>query len=366
MIIGIDGNEANISRRVGVGWYAYNTLCSLATHQEHHFHIFLKSPPLPDMPPVSPHWRYHCFGPGLLWTRFALPFHLLFHHYYLGCLFSPSHYSPPFSPCPTIPTIHDLGYLKFKNEFTRKDLYQLIRWTQDSLTHAHHLLAVSRFTKNELIRIYHQPASKISIAYNGVGEPPPTFLPRLVTKPYFLALGTLKPNKNYSFLIQSFAKYIKKYHRDHLLVIAGKKGWLFDEIYTTVTKENLQNKVVFTDYITESQKWSYLRHALALVIPSTYEGFGIPAIEAQKVNTPVIASHIPPLKEILRDSALYIDPTNQSSLSQALESIVTDKKLCSSLRQKGSTNSSRFTWDKTAKSVLNSIINTCTNTSAKP
>jgi len=360
MIIGIDGNEANTPLRVGVGQYAFNLITALYQHRSHHtFHLYLKSPPLPDLPPATSNWQYHLIGPSSLWTKIALPFHLFTDGLHLDLFYSPSHYSPHFSPFPTIPTIHDLGYLQSQDQFNKKDIYQLVNWTKHSLKHARQIIAVSQFTKDDLIKTYHLAPNKISLVYNGVQNPPQitsdqtkTVLSKFsINQPYFLALGTLKPNKNYPFLINAFSTYLKNHSSTHLLVIAGKKGWLFNDIFRSVQEEKMESNVIFTDYISETEKWALLANALSLVIPSTYEGFGIPAIESQAVGTPVIASNIPAISEILQQSALFINPYQPSTLVQALTQIQqpTTRKHLIAL---GHQQSTKFTWDQSAIDLL--------------
>lgn len=359
--IGIDGNEANTKIRVGVGQYAYNLLVELHRQNVNNkFWIYLKEKPLGDLPPENKNWHYMVFGPKKLWTKIALPLHLFLFSKKIDLFYSPSHYSPLFSPVPTIPTVHDIGYLKYQDQFTKKDLYQLINWTKSSIDKAHHIVAVSQFTKNELINTYQIPPEKISIVYNGVGTPKQIsqkeknqILKKFnIKSPYFLAVGTLKPNKNYPFLIDTFSKFLKKRGDSFQLVIAGKKGWLFDEIDTAIKQLNLTNQVIFTDYISEKEKWALYQNAISLVIPSTYEGFGIPAIESQKVATPVIASDIPSLKEVLGDSAIYIDPEDSSSLLLAFEKIL-NSKYKESIVKNSLKQANKFTWENSAKNLIN-------------
>jgi len=359
MNIGIDGNEANTKIRVGVGQYAFNLLLELHhQNQDDHYFIYLKNSPLSDLPPENKNWHYLIFGPKFLWTKIALPLRLLFSIKKINLFYSPSHYSPLFSFIPTMPTIHDIGYLKYRDQFTKKDLYQLINWTESSLKHAKHIVAVSRFTKNELINTYQIPDQKISVIYNGVGTPfrvtsasTKQVLNKFkLTNPYFLAVGTLKPNKNYPFLIKAFCQFLIK-HPHYQLVIAGKKGWLFEEINTIIQKLHLSTQVIFTDYITENEKWALYQNAISLVIPSTYEGFGIPAIESQKVGTPVIASDIPSLREVLGDSALYIDPEKPGTLISAFAKIL-DNNFRQKLIANSTTQAKKFTWENSAKNLI--------------
>jgi glycosyltransferase involved in cell wall biosynthesis len=361
MIIGIDGNEANQTVRVGVGQYAYHMITKLyQIDQTNEYFIYLKNSPMSDMPTPRKNWHYRVFGPGKLWTKIALPIHLYCDGLKLDLFFSPSHYSPHFSPFPTVPTIHDLGYLLTPDQFTKKDFYQLVEWTKHSLLHAKHIIAVSQFTKNDLIKTYNIPADKISIAQNGVEPPSENVYDQNVLtkfgiiKPYFLALGTLKPNKNYPFLISAFSKFLKDQTTDHnkfQLVIAGKKGWLFDSIFTAVQDLGLEKQVIFTDYISEIEKWTLLKSSISLVIPSIYEGFGIPAIESQSVGTPVISSDIPSLKEVLEDTAIFIDPSNEVQLVNALID-VQKPKIRQTLIEIGSKQSIKYTWENSANSLL--------------
>jgi len=363
MLIGIDGNEANIANKVGVGQYAFQILHHLyQLDSDNSYIIYLKNPPANDLPKPRKNWQYKVFGPQKMWTRLALPIHLFTQKEKLDLFFSPSHYSPFLSPFPTIPTIHDIGYLQFQNQFTKKDLYQLINWTKESIRKASQIIVVSQFTKNEIIKTYQVNPNKINIAYNGVGTPPqidPKIQNKILSSydlqpnNYFLYLGTLKPNKNIPFLIKSFSLYLRSTNHDlnTKLVIAGKKGWLFDEIFTTVQQEGVESQVVFTDFVAEDQKWTLYQNAIASVLPSTYEGFGIPAIESMKVGTPVIVSDIPPFKEVVENSGLFIDPTDTNDLCQKLIDI-SDPKTREKYSKLSQPQADKFTWNSTAKSIL--------------
>lgn len=360
MKIGIDANEANLIKRVGVGQYAYNILLNLyELDRNNQYYLYLKDQPLTDMPKSRPNWHYRVFGPKKLWTKIALPLHLFTDGLKLDFFYSPGHYSPHFSPFSTIPTIHDLGYLSTADQFTKKDLYQLTEWTKHSLKQAKHIIAVSQFTKNEITRIYGINSDIISVVPNGVSDLPQISQKKSaeilakfgINHPYFLYLGTLKPSKNLPFLITAFAQYLNKSKTDQILVIAGKKGWLFEEIFKTVQKENIEASVIFTDYITEIEKWALYKKAIATVLPSLYEGFGIPAIESQKSGTPVIASSIPAFKEVLGKSAIFIDPHSVNELTNAFSQIQ-NSHIRENLTKNGQFQAQKYSWLNAAKSLL--------------
>ena len=354
MIIGIDGNEANVKNRLGVGQYAFQILKHLyRLDKKNQYIIYLKKSPLPNLPKPYQNWNYHVFGPQKLWTRFALPLHLYTTPPRPHVFYTPGHYTPTFCPCPIIPTIHDLGYLKYPHQFTRKDYHQLKTWTAQSIKKAHHIITVSNFSKKEIQEIYNIPASKITVAPNGVGDPSKKLPSRSPSFPYFLCLGTLKPNKNIPFLIRSFNQFIKN-HPDYKLIITGKKGWLYSEIFSQVKLLKLEKRVIFTGFVTNLKKWSLYKNATALVIPSLYEGFGRPVIEAMKVKCPIIASSIPSLKEVVGQAGLFIDPKNQKTLIFAMNQIL-KTTVRKKLIIKGVAQSKKYTWQNTAKIISISL-----------
>ncbi|MFA6250899.1 MAG: glycosyltransferase family 1 protein [Candidatus Shapirobacteria bacterium] len=360
MLIGIDGNEANYPIRVGIGQFAFNLLCSLHRQNDHRYRylIFLKNPPLKDMPQERPNWQYQVFGPPKLWTKYALPGKLFTQNPKPDLFYSPGHYTPLFSPCPIIPTIHDLAYQKYPRLFTIKDYFQLKLWTFHSLFRARHIVSVSDFTKQELVSRYHLKADKITVAHNGV-DPVPTIKPKQaqsvlskfnISEPFFLYLGTLKPNKNIPFLIDAFSLFLSR-HPDFLLVIAGKKGWLYSEIFAKVTALKLNSRIVFTDFVTETEKWVLYQNAFSVLMPSLYEGFGIPAIEAMQAGTPVIVSNIPPLVEVVGADGLITDLDHPTFLAEKM-ALLLDPATRAKIINYGRVRAKKFTWDKCAKSVM--------------
>lgn len=360
MIIGIDGNEANVSTRVGIGQYAFNLLTQInRLDKTNDYLVYLKHPPLADMPPTTKHWHYQVFGPTKAWTYFALPFHLFTQTPPIDLFFTPSHYLPRFCPCPAICSIMDLGYLSTPDQFTPHDYHQLTTWTARSIKSAVHLITISQFTRNEIIKNYHYPAAKITIASPGV-TPPVKIKPFAsvstkfkIDQPYFIFVGTLKPSKNIPFLLTAFARFLQTNQKgsNYKLVIAGKKGWLYADIFKLVTDLQLQAKIIFTDFFTEAEKWTLIQNSQALIIPSLYEGFGIPAIEAMAVGTPVIGSNIASLPEIIGQSGILVDPTDVSELTQALVQI-SDRHQRQKFVKLGLNQVKNYSWAHAGQTVI--------------
>jgi len=132
--IGVDGNEANVEKRVGVSVYALNLLkyFSKAASRETRFNVYLKNPPLNDLPKENKYFKYCLINGKLLWSQIYLPLYL-YYRKDIDVYFSPAHYLPRFCPVPQVVTIHDLSYLYYPEDFTKKDLYQLKNWTNFKL-----------------------------------------------------------------------------------------------------------------------------------------------------------------------------------------------------------------------------------------
>ena len=245
MRIGIDGNEANTDRKVGIGEYASELLIQFSrlAGSEYEFEVFLKDKPNNSLPPQAKHWHYRIFGPGKMWTQFALPARLFLSRSRPDVFFTPTHYAPRFSPIPTVVSVMDLSYLHFPELFAEKDLYQLKNWTKYSVQKASHVITISSSSKNDIIKAYKIPEKRVSVVYPGIKDVT-TLNPHIysmselkskykISENYILSVGTLQPRKNTARLIEAFAKLRKdkKYEdSDLMLVVIGKKGWMYEDI----------------------------------------------------------------------------------------------------------------------------------------
>ncbi len=136
------------------------------------------------------------------------------------------------------------------------------------------------------------------------------------------------------------------------MVICGKKGWLYDPIFKKVKDLNLANKVIFTDYVPQQDLPALISGAKVFVLPSLWEGFGIPVIEAQACGIPVAVSNISSLPEIAGDSGLTFDPTKPEEIASAVTVLLTDEKLREVFIKKGFENIKRFSWEACAQQTL--------------
>lgn len=372
--IGIDGNEANEDKRVGIHMYAYKLLhalnkVNLSSERKISFKIFLKAKPKSDLPEENTFWSYKILHSDSFWILKKLMPQLLFREK-LDLFFSPSHYLPLLSSCPMICAITDLGYLKNPEQFSRKDYWQLRYWSAISMFLAKRIIAISKSTAKDIVRQYSFTRNKVSITYLGYDEDQfnlnisenlvrQTIRELQIPKDYILYLGTLKPSKNIEGLIEGFSSLNYKHYRIHL-VIAGKKGWLYESIFKKVKKLKLEERVIFTDYIKEEQKAPLLKGARAFVLPSFWEGFGIDVLSAFAVGTPVIISDVGSLPEVGGNAAIYINPRSPDSIAKAIAYVLDlSPKEYNNLVQKGLSQLSHFSWEKTARetvSIMNKVI----------
>lgn len=366
MTIGIDGNEANVSKQVGVSVYTTNLLNYFqkkATMQTQ-FRVYLRQQPLPLMPAENKYYKYVVVSGPVLWSQIFLPLQLNLHKQ-IDVFFSPAHYSPRFCPVPLVVTIHDLSYFYFPDEFLEKDYFKLISWTEYSVNKAQKIISVSKSTKKDIMKFYKIPDEKIQVIYNGFEKtvdvsntPDENFLIMndLTAKKYILYVGTIQPRKNITTLIKAFAKFHQLYP-DFKLVITGKKGWLYKDIFAEAQKQQVENSIIFTGFVPDNDVALLYKHAFCLVSPSLYEGFGLPLLEAMSFGCPVISSHSSSLPEIGGDACLYFDATDEKDLLEDLKLLATDQKIRNDLITKGKARIKLFSWEKCAEETLQAIQN---------
>ena len=357
MIIGIDGNEANVEKRVGISEYAFELIKFFERFKiDINFVIYLKEKPREDMPEEKDGWKYRVIGPGKFWTQFGLPLDLFFHKPRPDVFFTPTHYAPRFSPVPTVISIMDLSYIHFQELFKKKDLYQLENWTAYSAKNAKKILTISKFSKDDIIKTYKIPGGRVVVTYPGIKEELGIMKQESselqgrygIKGKYILFVGTLQPRKNIARLVEAFSK-IKN---DIQLVIVGKKGWMYEDILEAPRKFNVEDRIRFLEFVSNEDLPCLYENAECFVLPSLYEGFGLPVLEAMKYGCPVVISNVSSLPEAGGDAALYFDPNNVSDIASKIELVLNDAKLKKEMIEKGYRQVKKFSWEKTARETL--------------
>lgn len=363
MNIAIDANEANVVKRVGISEYAFQIIHELhvlraGNKTSHNFIIYLKEKPLDSLPKETSWWKYKVIKPAKMWTQFALPLNLFLSPKKPDVFYTTSHYAPRYSPVPTIVSVMDVSYLRFPDTFKKNDLYQLTAWTKYSVQKAKEIITISESSKNDIIKFYKVPKDKIKVVYLGLKDLPSSMVSSKspkeygIEKDFVLFVGTLQPRKNISKLIEAFSLLPEKIRDTHDLVIIGKKGWLFEDILAAPKKYGVESNVKFLDFVSNEDLPGFYKKAEVYVLPSLYEGFGLPVLEAMRYGCPVITSNVSSLPEAGGDAALYFDPESAKDIKDTLEKVLTDKTLREKMREKGTIHYKKFTWEKAAKEVL--------------
>ncbi|HUD43921.1 MAG TPA: glycosyltransferase family 1 protein [Patescibacteria group bacterium] len=375
MIIAIDGNEANVKKRVGVSEFAFELLAQLTKikDQGSSINVYLKESPLKDFPIEDKNWQYSIFGPKKLWTQLALPAHLFLQLKKPDVFFTPSHYAPRFSPCPTVISIMDLAYIHFPQLFAKKDLYQLQNWTKYSVKNASKIITISQSSKHDILNIYGVAEEKVAVIYPGI-KPLVSLTPHVypmqelkikyaISQNFLLFVGTLQPRKNIARLIEAFSQLKKSKDKELQLVIVGKKGWLYEEILAAPEKFGVSESVKFLEFVSDDELAILYSNAKCFVFPSLYEGFGLPVLEAMQHDCPVITSNVSSLPEAGGDAALYVDPLDVEDMAKKIEKVLNDSNLRKEMIKKGREQVKKFSWEKAAKETLDVLQSVARNKS---
>lgn len=351
MNIAIDGYEANVNNRVGIGRYAYEIIRHIyALKTNHFFRIYIPSNPLPDMPKEASRWTYSINRPKTLWTFFGLPAAIKKDK--PDVVFSPTHYIPRFVSTPRVMAIMDLSYLEFPDMFRRQDLHKLVNWTAYSVGKAKKIITISQHSKNAIIKAYGVPNKKVVVTYPGMTNISAKHYS--VPQNYILSVGTIQPRKNFVRLIEAFSTITSK-NPGLELVIVGKKGWLYEETLEAPTKFGVEKKVQFLHNVSDNELVTLYKHARCLVLPSLYEGFGFPVLEAMAYKCPVVVSNVSSLPEIAGDAGIYVDPDSVPSISQGLLKALTEKN--DDRIKRGLLQAKKFSWEKAARQTLDVLEN---------
>jgi len=367
MNIGIDAYEANTPNLVGVGTYGAEIIKYLyRIDKDSDYTIFLPNSPQNDLPPERNNWHYRVIPSKGLWTFISLPLGILTNRKKLDIFFSPTHYMPRLVKTPRIVSIMDLSYLHYPEMFRPKDLFKLKKWTAYSVKNAHKIITISEFSKSEIIKYYQVSEDKIVVTYPGINElyknakvnPPAGGKKKYnIINDYILFVGTLQPRKNIIRLLEAYKLASQGEVLQNIdLVIVGKKGWIYTQIFEKVKVEGLEGKIKFLDFVSSEDMPYIYSQAKCLVLPSLYEGFGIPVIEAMACGIPTVISNTSSLPEVGGNASIFIDPQNVDSIKNGiLQTLSLSSSARKNIIEKGYKQIEKFSWDKSAQTVLDTL-----------
>ncbi len=299
-----------------------------------------------------------------LWENLFLPYLLIKNK--PDIFVSLTHLGPIYCPTKYISVILDLAFIINKETFKKLDQIIFKLYANHAIKISNHLIAISKATKSDLLKYYKLSPHQISSVLLGFDKD--IFYNRsnneinLVKNKYsiggnyILFVGTLQKRKNMSRLISAFAKLKNECKIKEKLVIVGKLGWLYDDIFIKVKRLGLSNSVIFTGYVPGSDLPALFSGATVFILPSLYEGFGLPLLEAMACGTPVITSKISSLPEVVEEAGIYINnPYSENEIAEKINLVVNNKPLQKELSQKGFLQVQKFSWKNCASKFLSII-----------
>jgi glycosyltransferase involved in cell wall biosynthesis len=262
-------------------------------------------------------------------------------------------------------TIHDLTLLRFRNlrnSLARKAYYLLTEQVmrnvvlKKGIKKSEVVIVPSNYVKQDLAKTLKVRRNKITVTYEAsdtnFAKGRINLEKKHITKPYILYVGNSYPHKNLERMIIAFGKLVTDYLLDYQLVIAGKKDSFHERLEEAVQQADLQDRVIFTGFVTDQELSGLYNNASLYVFPSLSEGFGLPPLEAMAHGLPVVSSNATCMPEILGDAAIYFDPKNINEMARTMLEVLTDKKLAEGLIKKGRAQVKKYSWKKTAKQTL--------------
>lgn len=349
----------------GVNAYIRNLCSGLSSWTDRFDFILFTNPrsdePIPDWPNTVPFplWRSNPISriiqERLTWPRLIKRHHIdLFH--------SPVSYIPPGVKVPAVFTVHDLRAFHFPQTYQKLRVLFLQRQIPHSISQAQRIIAVSDYTRNDLIRLFSVPAKKIVTIHEGIDskkyQTPTMNRDAILHKfqlpgRYLLAVGHLEPRKNYVRLFRALALLRDRFRIDLPLVVCGRKNWQVDEIQKEIDRLHLANQVRLFGAVDEADLIGLYQSAFIFIFPSLFEGFGFPPLESMAAGVPVVASNTTSIPEVCGDAALYFDPHDEEEMAERIYQLIDDPQLYKLQVVKGNENIKRFSWERCVRETVN-------------
>jgi len=344
-------------RSAGVHQYIYHLLRHLGQADDRLRYTVLLGegvlPPDSALTSLQSRWSTSRAAVRVAWEQLVQPWVL--RRIGADLVHGPVFVGPLLAHCPVIVTIHDLSFIRYPDLSRPANRMYRTVLTRLSAQRARRLIAVSAHAAAESTRLLGVPRERVDVIYHGVD---PVFHPlpvdevaafrrdRGLPERFVLFVGTLEPRKNLVRLVEAFARIRDGRVR---LVLAGGKGWLYDDLFAKVEALGLDEEVVFPGYVMDDELPLWYNAATVFSYPSVYEGFGIPVLEAQACGTPVLTSNTSSLPEAAGDGALMVDPYDVEELAAGLDRLLTDEPLRHELRERGLAHARQFSWPHTAR-----------------
>jgi glycosyltransferase involved in cell wall biosynthesis len=278
---------------------------------------------------------------------------------------SPDFVLPPTGRTGTILTVHDLSFLRKPECFVPGFSEYLEGAVTRAVARAAHILADSESTRQDLLQLLRVPPERVTVVYPGVEA---RFRPirdrevrqhvrRKYNLPerFVLGVGTIQPRKNFPALVEAFASLIAADEgsvSELHLVLAGERGWMYEETFDAVDRLGLRSEVHFLGYVDDPDLPAIYSLASVFAFPTLYEGFGLPVLEAMACGTPVVTADNSSIPEVVGDAGLLVEASDAQELAASLSRVLSDEPLRHRLQISGLERSKEFTWSKAGARVL--------------
>ena len=295
---------------------------------------------------------------NVLWNRWRVPLWADLCAPGSAVFYSPNFVLPPLLHAKGVVTVHDLSFLRYPETHDPGLVSFLTMAVPRAVRAAELVLTDSEHTRQDAIALLGVPAEKTDVLLSAAD---PIFRPvddpaaleamrrrRGLDRPYVLSVGTVQPRKNLPRLIAAVRLLREQTGEDVLLVHAGRRGWLYDEVEQAVQDHAMAASFRLIEDADDSELRLLYAGAVALAYPSLYEGFGLPCVEAMACRCPVVASDASSVPEVVGDAGLLVEPTDVEALAEALTRCLGDSELRTMLIERGSAQAARFTWERSA------------------
>jgi glycosyltransferase involved in cell wall biosynthesis len=366
MRIGLDGIPLKYLK-TGVGHYTFEVARRLAIDSPRDEfdlvspHPFISQPGGEGEDVWPPNLRAVRVHANLLerrWWTIGLPRYIRRHGL---ALFHGTNFEVPlWQRCPTVLTIHDLSLLLYPQTHRSRLVLRSRALLPLMSRAATMIVTVSESVRREVcehLRVSPEKVVAVPNAARRLFRPTPSgqtveVRRRLgVEDEFLLYVGTVEPRKNLLTLVRAFVELLRATDSRPQLVIAGKKGWLSDDLYAHIKESGAADRILLTGYVTDDELRALYSSCRAFVYPSLYEGFGLPPLEAMACGAPVIASDIPSIREVTGEAARLVDPLNVNALAQSILALLRDDGERQHLSSAGLRRAAEFSWERTARSI---------------
>lgn len=329
----------------GHEWTLYSHRPILMEDWRRHLNVRIRTANLP--------WR----GLRMIWAQSVLPWWAAQDN--IELFWAPSHRLPRYLPdqIARVVTIHDLVW-----KHAGRTMRPLSRWLDSRLMPeavrlADRVIAVSEHTARDLLAEIPEAEGKVRVVPLGVSalsqSVPPDALHALgIDGPFFLFVGTLEPRKNLHRLLEAYASLPEGVRNSVRMVIAGGRGWGGVDVSSLAIRLGVGDRISIVGYANDALLATLYAHALFLAMPSLYEGFGLPLVEAMARGTPVLTSNCSSMPEVAGGAGLLVDPSDVHSIANGLQAMIMDPSLRQRLSEIARATATRYSWEKAASATL--------------